>query len=150
MPMPNPATDDLLDADAPPTTRAMRQALGRLLDQVRGSREVLTHLAALERILKTYGLASFDRMQLSVLERIVAQLGGLPIRPDDRPLQTLMALLSSTLERRLLDERLEAFDTSPAPYVPTVESEDRLTPAAPGPSPFVSSGYPGATGRQPR
>jgi hypothetical protein len=90
-------------------------------------------------------------MPLPVLTRIVAQLGGLPVRPDDRPLQTLLALLSSTLERRLLHERLEARDAGPAAYVPTVANEARLLHAAErGPNPFSASGYPAADDPQPR
>lgn len=119
-----------------PSTRAMRQALSRLLDQVNGSREVLAPLAALERILKTYGLASLDRMPLSVLNRIVAQLSGLPVRADDRPLRTLLALLASTLERRLLDV---GGDTAPAPFALTIDSEARLAGSDPRRSPFPAA-----------
>jgi hypothetical protein len=96
----SPPAEPFQTPDEPPSPRAMRQALGALLDQVTGARDVLAHLAALERILKTYGLASLDRMPLPVLGRICAQLASLPVREDDRPLQALRALLASALEGR--------------------------------------------------
>jgi hypothetical protein len=78
----------------------MLQALGALLDQVPGSREVLLHLAALEQLLPIYGWVALEQMPLAVLSRVRVQLAGLPVRADDRPLQALLARLADVQERR--------------------------------------------------
>ena len=100
-----------MNASTPPSSRAayqspaeqlrgrlMAASLGRLLDRVRGSREVLPHLAALERGLLTDGMAAFDKVQPHWLRRIASQLGSLPLPEDDAPLQELLHRVMDMLE----------------------------------------------------
>ena len=76
-----------MNASTPPPSRAAQQlpadqlrgrlmaaSLGRLLDRVRGSREVLPHLAALERGLLSDGMAAFGKVQPHWLRRIASLL----------------------------------------------------------------------------
>lgn len=79
-------------------SRLMAASLGRLLDRVRGSREVLPHLAALEGGLLAEGMAAFDQIQPHWLRRIASQLGSLPLPEDDAPLQELLHLVMDLLE----------------------------------------------------
>lgn len=101
----------------------MAGSLSRLLDRVRGSREVLPHLAALETALIQRGLAVLDNASVTVLRRISTQLASLPVADDDAPLHDLQLRLLGAMERRV--------ETLPTPEAP------------PGPStvhgPFVSS-----------
>jgi hypothetical protein len=76
----------------------MAASLGRLLDRVRGSREVLPHLAALERGLLSDGMAAFGKVQPHWLRRIASQLGSLPLPEDDEPLQELLHRVMDMLE----------------------------------------------------
>ncbi len=75
----------------------MARALGRLLDQARGSREVLPHLAALERGLAADGSAAIDRIPEHWLGRIASQLSSLPLPPEEEPLHELLRRLSARL-----------------------------------------------------
>jgi hypothetical protein len=82
----------------------MAQALGRLLDQARGAREVLPHLAALERSLHSKGMAAIDLVPPHWLGRIASQLASLPLSDDDLPLHDLLSRLSLKLRGGLADE----------------------------------------------
>jgi hypothetical protein len=77
--------------------RRMAAALGRLLDQARGAREVLPHLAALERALMQDGKAAVDRIPEHWVGRIASQLSSLPLPPDEASLQELLQCLSARL-----------------------------------------------------
>jgi hypothetical protein len=78
--------------------RLMAQSLGRLLDRVRGAREVLPHLAALERSLFAVGLAAVDRASPVGLAKMCSQLSSLPLPADDPPLHDLLSRLMDALE----------------------------------------------------
>lgn len=78
--------------------RQMAHALGRLLDRARGSREVLPHLAALERGLISNGSAAIDRIPKQWLGRIASQLASLPLPPEEAPLHDLLKRLSGRLD----------------------------------------------------
>ncbi|MBA4178563.1 MAG: hypothetical protein C0505_18685 [Leptothrix sp. (in: Bacteria)] len=78
--------------------RLMAQALGRLLDRARGAREVLPHLAALERGLHDGGTAVIDRVPRQGLTKLCSQLGSLPLPADDPPLHELLTRLMDALE----------------------------------------------------
>jgi hypothetical protein len=80
--------------------RRMQQSLGALLDCVRGSREVLPHLCALERGLGEHGTAAVQRVSIPALARICSQLSSLPLPAGDRPLAQLQTLLLDTLDDR--------------------------------------------------
>lgn len=79
-------------------SRLMAASLSSLLDRVRGSREVLPHLAALERGLQEDGMAAFNKVQPHWLRRIASQLGSLPLPDDDAPLQDLLHRVMDMLE----------------------------------------------------
>lgn len=76
----------------------MAQSLGRLLDQARGAREVLPHLAALERALLESGLAAVDRVPEHWLGRICSQLSSLPLPDEDPPLHDLLQRLMQRMK----------------------------------------------------
>ena len=79
-------------------SRLMAASLGSLLDRVRGSREVLPHLAALECGLLAEGMAAFSKVQPHWLRRIASQLGSLPLPEDDAALQDLLHHVMDLLE----------------------------------------------------
>lgn len=80
--------------------RLMAQALGRLLDRVRGARDVLPHLAALERGLTDGGTTVIDRVPRPGLAKLCSQLGSLPLPDDDPALHDLLTRLMDALEGR--------------------------------------------------
>ncbi len=119
-------------------------ALRDLLDRVRGARDALPHLAALEHSLGTKGFSAVDSVPAHWLAKITSQLSSLPIRDDDRELQDLLTRLCNALQihrdpppalesPRYLsdfhsDDRLEVNEIShsafAAAYGPTVPSGD--------------------------
>ena len=76
----------------------MAQSLGQLLDQARGSREVLPHLAALERSLLERGASAVDLVPPHWIGRICSQLSSLPLPAQDSPLHDLLGRLMKRLE----------------------------------------------------
>jgi len=104
----------------------MAHSLSRLLDRVRGSREVLPHLAALETALLQRGLAVLDNASVTVLRRISTQLASLPVADDDAPLQDLQLRLLGALERRVESAPVAAPPSGPStvhgPFVSSVAS----------------------------
>jgi hypothetical protein len=81
----------------------MAHALGRLLDRARGSREVLPHLAALERGLISSGSAAIDRIPKQWLGRIVSQLASLPLPAEELALHDLLKRLSGRLNDGMVE-----------------------------------------------
>lgn len=92
--------------------RRMQQALKAMLDQVRGSRQVFAHLAALERALGVTGVAAIDQIAPPHLSKISTQLRVLPITADDVVLQELLERVQRALRRSASQEthRLSPFD----------------------------------------
>jgi hypothetical protein len=90
----------------------MQQALTAMLDQVRGSRQVFAHLAALESALGDSGVAAIDQIAPSHLSKIHTQLRVLPIAADDAVLQELVERVQRALQRAASREthRLSPFD----------------------------------------
>ena len=78
--------------------RLMQHSLGKLLDQVRGARDVLPHLAALERALGALGSSAIARLSRIALTKICSQLSSLPLPPNDPPLHDLLSRLLDALE----------------------------------------------------
>ncbi len=76
----------------------MALSLGRLLDRARGAREVLPHLAALERGLLTSGATAIDHIPKHWLGRIASQLASLPLPDEEAPLHELLRRLSAQLD----------------------------------------------------
>lgn len=97
----------------------MAASLRTLLDRVRGSREVLPHLAALETALETHGMAAFQKVQPHWLRRIASQLASLPLPEDDAPLQDLLHRVMD-----LLESERSALDNVPFDMERTVVIEE--------------------------
>ncbi len=79
--------------------RLMAQSLMLLLDKVRGAREVLPHLAALERGLIEVGSAAIGQIPPHWLSKICSQLSSLPLPEQDPPLHDLLNRLLEALEQ---------------------------------------------------
>jgi hypothetical protein len=134
-PMPAPSLPAPIDA------RAMAAALARLLDRVRGSREVLPHLAALEGTLKTKGLAALGDASLPVLQRIGSQFASLAADAGDPALAALQATLLAELEARIQPTRprylstfvdsakLEVSEASVSDFMAAARGEQPTEPA---------------------
>lgn len=101
-------------------SRLMAAALGHMLDRVKGSREVLLHLAALEKALARHGLQAVDTASARALARICAQLGSLPHADEDPALHDLLDTVNKALERR----RAERHDSLPFDIERTVVIEE--------------------------
>ena len=97
----------------------MAASLRTLLDRVRGSREVLPHLAALETALASDGMAAFQKVQPHWLRRIASQLASLPLPEDDAPLQDLLHRVMD-----LLESERSALDNVPFDMERTVVIEE--------------------------
>lgn len=80
--------------------RLMQRSLRVLLDQVRGSRQVLPHLAALEAELGTRGVEALGRIPAQFIGKVFRQLRVLPLPEDDAALQELIARLKDALHRQ--------------------------------------------------
>ena len=85
----------------------MAQSLMLLLDRVRGSREVLPHLAALERGLAERGAAAIGQIPPHWLNKICSQLSSLPIPDQDPPLQDLLNRLLEVMDGHQGPRRFE-------------------------------------------
>lgn len=83
--------------------RLMAQSLAQLLDRVRGAREVLPHLAALERGLIERGTPALTGIPGHWLSKICSQLASLPLPSDDPPLHDLLGRLMDALEMHRSD-----------------------------------------------
>jgi hypothetical protein len=100
--------------------RMMQKALSVLLDQVRGSRQALPHLAALEAWLGEHGPAVIGEVPRHQLQRMFTQLRVLPLSTEDAVLQDLV---------RSIQRAIRAQVTPQAAAVPPPE------PVAPPPRP---------------
>lgn len=78
--------------------RLMQQSLTQLLNRVRGARDVLPHLAALENSLGRHGASVIATIPSHGLARICSQLSSLPLPKDDPPLHDLLTRLMDALE----------------------------------------------------
>lgn len=96
---------------------AMSAALKALLDPVRGSRKVLTHVAALEADLLRHGLMVLGRVSTPTLLKLGKELATLPVAADNAPLQELQSLLLVELDSRTGRRR---------PYLSSFVSDDKL------------------------
>ena len=78
--------------------RLMATSLQAVLDQVRGARDVLPHLAALENGLFQHGVEAIRRIPPHWLPKICTQLSSLPLPDQDALLQDLVDRLMATLK----------------------------------------------------
>ena len=112
---------------------AMAQSLAALLNQVRGAREVLPHLAALENGLQQHGSAALGLIPPAAVARLYSQLVSLPVASRDAPLLVLRARLSAALEKLRAAERqaqaaaqLERVNEAGPQFLSTFTGDDRL------------------------
>jgi hypothetical protein len=100
MPQPNDSPAQRAPDEAADRVRGrlMAQSLMQLLDRVRGAREVLPHLAALERALLERGAMAIDMVPAKGLGKICSQLLSLPLPPDDPVLRDLLRRLLGAQE----------------------------------------------------
>lgn len=92
--------------------RLMQRALKTLLDQVRGAREVLPHLAALEKALGERGSMAIDQIPAPFVTKVFSQLRVLPAPEDDAILQDLIRRVQRAmrLARTQVSHQLAPFD----------------------------------------
>ena len=83
--------------------RLMAAALGSVLNKARGAREVLPHLAALERALTERGAMATGQVPPHWLGRICSQLSSLPLPADDPALKDLLTRLRDRLQAEHAD-----------------------------------------------
>jgi hypothetical protein len=123
---PNPAAEPDVPSPDPARKagRAMAFALKCLLDKVPGARDVLPHLAALERALAAEGTAVLGQIPLPALRRMGAQLAALPLDLEDRPLRALQVQVQSTIARR--DAPPPPPRPDPLPYLPSSLDDGKL------------------------
>jgi hypothetical protein len=95
-----PRTPQQQQANDLARAKVMARSLEALLDRVKGAREVLPHLSALESALRERGLASLEMASVPVLSKICTQLATLPVADDDAPLQDLQTRLLDAMDRR--------------------------------------------------
>ena len=128
----------------------MLASLTALLDRVRGSREVLPHLAALENGLARHGSAAVQMIPPKALPRLHSQLISLPLDSGDAALKILRARVSAALDGQRVSE---APQPSPAgqPYLGSFTGDDRLQVTEVSHSSFLAElkaqqGGPGSAG----
>ena len=78
--------------------KAMGAELKGLLDAVAASRQVLQHLAIVEKMLKLHGLNGLPDLPEAALRKAHAQLASLPLTPQHVALSRLLSLLSLQAE----------------------------------------------------
>jgi hypothetical protein len=118
-------------AALPPSTvdlargRLMQTALRALLDRVRGSREVLPHLAALESALGRQGVAAITGIAPLWLSKMYSQLSSLPVAANEPLLLDLRQRLLEAVQPR----------ESAAPYKPLPARVSAPAPESPRSAP---------------
>jgi hypothetical protein len=104
------------------TLPRMRGELKELLGRTQGAREVLAHLAAVERALKTVGLTALESLPTLVLKRAASQLESVLPQPCGPGITELRERLAKVLAD--LEQRTQAAAASSPPVAPAA-------PAAP-------------------
>lgn len=126
--------------------RLMQRSLRVLLDQVRGSREVMPHLAALEAALGERGAGAVEQIPPQFVGKVFRQLRVLPLPEDDAALQDLIARLQRATRRAQSAETMQLSPFDPEATVVIMEGShsdfiDALGQAhAPAPAPADGRG----------
>lgn len=110
--------------------RLMQQSLSALLDRVRGARDVLPHLAALEHALGERGTAAIGGIAPQHLARICSQLGSLPLPEGDQPLQDLQERLLQALASSRRPQADPAFDPERTVVIREISHSEFMAAAA--------------------
>jgi len=109
--------------------RLMAHALGRLLDRVPGAREVLPHLAALERGLLEQGARALASVPGHWLGRICSQLSSLPLPEDDTALHELLDRLTAAQEAQRAERDNLPFDIERTVVIEEISHSDFMAVA---------------------
>lgn len=109
--------------------RLMAHALGRLLDRVPGAREVLPHLAALERGLLEQGAQALSGVPGHWLGRICSQLSSLPFPDDDTALHELLDRLTAAQEAQRAERDNLPFDIERTVVIEEISHSDFMAVA---------------------
>lgn len=123
-------------AAADDALQQMRGELKELLGRTQGAREVLAHLAGVERALKALGPAAFDTLPTLVLKRAASQLESVlpqPCGPGITELRTRLAKAVAALSQAqaaLAQEAAAQIATQQAAQ--TAAQPAAKAPAAPG------------------
>lgn len=112
-----------------PRDRLMAHALGRLLDRVPGAREVLPHLAALERGLLEQGAQALNGVPGHWLARICSQLSSLPLPEDDTALHDLLDRLTAAQEAQRAERDNLPFDIERTVVIEEISHSDFMAVA---------------------
>ena len=128
-------------AQASENARLLRHELTELLSRCPGAREVLPHLAGLERALKVEGLAAFETLPPRVLQRAGIQLESVLNEPVSITLAELRSRIGAALkehERKeqaaarraapssfLVDEKLQVTESSESDFLAVLEESRR-------------------------
>lgn len=110
--------------------RLMQQSLSALLDRVRGARDVLPHLAALEHALGERGTSAIGAIAPQHLTRICSQLSSLPLPEGDQPLQDLQERLLQALEASRRPKADPGFDPERTVVIREISHSEFMAVAA--------------------
>lgn len=106
-------------APADETLLRMRGELKELLGRTQGARDVLVHLAGVERALKALGMPAFDSLPTLVLRRAASQLESVLAQPVGPGIAELRARLAKALAAQEQAQAAAAqAAAAPAPAAP--------------------------------
>ena len=97
--------------------KRMRTELKELLNRCPGAREVLPHLAGVERALKTQGLAAFDSLPPRVLGRAAAQLESVLAEPVSAGIAELRSRIGTALKDQERKEQAASRRAAPSSFL---------------------------------
>ena len=123
------------------SAKLMRAELKEMLNRCPGARDVLPHLAGVERALKAEGLAAFGSLPPRVLERAAGQLESVVTEPVSAGIAELRSRIGVALKahekkeqalaRRvapssfLVDEKLQVSESSVSDFMAVLEESRR-------------------------
>jgi hypothetical protein len=93
----------------------MQKALTVLLDQVRGAREAMPHLAALESWLGEHGAGCIEQVPRHQLQRMFTQLRVLPLSAEDAVQQDLVRSIQRAIRAQVTADRAAVPPPEPPP-----------------------------------
>lgn len=109
-------------SQADDSLQRMRTELQQLLNLSPGAREVLSHLAGLERALKSLGIAAFDSLPSHVLKRAATQLESVLPQPMGQGISELRTRIAKALPAHEQVVVPDVKPNQPPPYF----SDDKL------------------------
>lgn len=126
------------DTPTDETLLQMRGELKELLGRTQGAREVLAHLAGVERALKTLGPSAFNTLPTLVLKRAASQLESVLPQPCGPGIAELRSRLANAVAA--LEEAHAAAAKEAAAQDAAAQAAPKA-PAAPGVTPVVRPAF---------